>query len=312
MLAWSWRGWTKTWAFLAVPAIALFELGAHVVQVGGAIGDDSWARAREETRALVQPGDLLVFAPRWTDPIGRMVFGDELATLEREAWADVSRFPRAIEVSIRGEHEPELAGWRRVAEKKVDGITLATLENPSYRPTLTDLVNLVHPPASEAFVRSLDNAGVHPCTWVHGSPQSGNLGFGPSVPGDKFACPGTFAGVSVVADLDYRPRRCIYAPPAGGGQALRLVFHGVSFGETLHGHHGLYVEAERDRHGPSVRLVFSVGDSLLGYANHADGDGWKSFDLSTAEFAGKTADLTVEITSANANRRMYCFEAITR
>ena len=297
---------------MAIPAVALLELAAHVAQVRGVIGEDGWARAREETRALAKPDDLIVFAPRWVDPVGREVFGDNLATLEREAWADVSRFPRAIEVSIRGEHAPELSDWKNVAVKKVDGITLTTLENPSYHPTITDLVNLVHPPASEVSVRPLQGTGMQPCAWGHGQAQSGNLGFGPAIPGDKFTCAGTFVGLSVIADLDYRPRRCIYAPPAGGGQALRIVFRGVTFGEMLHGHHGLYVEAERGLTGASIHLGFSVGDSLVGHVSHADGDGWKSFDLPTGEFAGRTADLTVEVTSANANRRMYSFEAITR
>ena len=306
------RGQWKTWGFVLVPALALFELAAHVTQVRGIIGEDSWARAREETRVMAKPDDLIVFAPRWTDPIGRNVFGGTVATLEREAWADVGRFPGAIEVSIRGEHAPELSEWKSVATKRVDGITLTTLENPSYRPTITDLVNLVHAPEAEVSVHGAENTEPRPCSWGRSGPQSGNLGFGPAIPAEKFTCPGALVGLSVVADLDYRPRRCIYAPPPAGGQALRIVFHGVTFGETLHGHHGLYVEAERGLAGAAVQLGFSVGESLIAKVSHADGDGWKSFDLPTSEFAGKTADLTVEVTSANANRRMYCFEAITR
>ncbi|WP_394844337.1 hypothetical protein LZC95_45705 [Pendulispora brunnea] len=306
------RAQLKTWGFALVPAIAIFELVAHVVQVRSVIGDESWARAREETRALAKPDDLVIFAPRWADPVGRQVFGDELATLEREAWADVERFPRAIEVSIRGEHAPELSEWKPVATKKVDGITLTTLENPSYRPTITDLLKLVHPPEADVSVRPLQDTAARPCGWGKGSAQSGNLGFGPAIPAEKFTCPGTFAGISVVSDLDYMPHKCIFAPPPGGGQALRIVFHGVTFGESLHGHHGLYVEAERERLRAPVHLGFWVGDSHIAKVTHSDGDGWKSFDLPTPDLAGKTADLTVEITSANADRRIYCFEAITR
>ena len=58
-----------------------------------------------------KPDDLVAFAPRWVDPIGREELGKDLATVDREAYADVSRFPRAIEVSIRGKHLEDLEGW---------------------------------------------------------------------------------------------------------------------------------------------------------------------------------------------------------
>jgi hypothetical protein len=118
-------------------------------------------------------------------------------------------------------------------------------------------------------------------------------------------------GVSIVADLDYRPRRCIFAP-AQGSSKLRIHFDAVSFGHALHGHHGLYVEAERDGKGSPVTLVFRSGDRTLGQLIHRDGEGWKGFELDTGDLDGKTADLTAEITSGANDRRLYCFEADTR
>jgi hypothetical protein len=61
-----------------------------------------------------------------------------------------------------------------------------------------------------------------------------------------------------------------------------------------------------------VHLRFSVGQELVGKVRHADGQGWKGFELDTSAFAGKTADLVAEISSDAGNRRMYGFEAITR
>jgi len=80
---------------------------------------------------------------------------------------------------------------------------------------------------------------------------------------------------------------------------------------VLHGHHGLYVESERGKDGSPVHLAFSVDGNALAKVTHNDGDGWKGFDLPTAELNGKTADLTVEVTSPSS-RRQYCFEAVTR
>ena len=107
------RDW-RTWAFAAVPAVALVELVLHFSQVAGVVPADDWIAAKKIVESKVKDTDLVVFSPQWTDPVGRRYFGPKLATIAREARADEARFPRAIEVSIRGEHRPELADWREV------------------------------------------------------------------------------------------------------------------------------------------------------------------------------------------------------
>ncbi|MDP9001231.1 MAG: hypothetical protein M3O46_14110 [Myxococcota bacterium] len=269
------------------------------------VSKSDWAAARDYVALQVKPDDLIAFVPRWADPIGRERFGFELATFEREARADESRFPRAFEVSIRGAHLAELHGWRRVGDRRFGAVTVTTFENPAPARVLEDLVSMV------GAQRMRVSQGDRDCAFVHTSPQSGGLGFGPAVPGDRFACPsGGFVGASVVADLDYLPHRCIYAPPAGVG-ALRLHFLDVLFGTALDGHHALYVEAERSRQGAPVTITFSVGDAVLGSVVHRDGEGWKPFELDTTELLGKRADLVADIASGG-ERRMYCFEATTR
>jgi hypothetical protein len=117
--------------------------------------------------------------------------------------------------------------------------------------------------------------------------------------------------VSVVADLDYVPHRCIFAPPPGNAP-LHLRFADVRFGHTLHGHHALYVEAERDKKGAPVTISFKTGGSTLGTVVHRDGEGWKPFELDTSALADQKGELDVEITSPGGDRRLYCFEADTR
>ncbi len=108
----------KRWAFLLVPLLGVVELGLHVKQVYGVVPERDWLAARDVVKGLAKPDDLVVFAPSWTDPLGRRYFGKDIATLEREARPDDTRFPRAIEVSIRGEHDAELAGWHEAAKQK--------------------------------------------------------------------------------------------------------------------------------------------------------------------------------------------------
>jgi hypothetical protein len=294
-----------------VPAIGLLELGAHVVQTRSAPEDKDWALARDYVAGEAKPADLVVFAPRWVDPLGRQHFGADLATTEREARADETRFSRAFEVSIRGAHQPEFARWRRNAEKQFGRVSVTTWENPTPATVIDDLVSRVSPRTLRVS-RVADSGRESDCPFIHGPAQSGGLGFGPAIPADRFACPGGgFVAASVVADLDYVPHRCIYAPPAPGA-ATRMRFLGVRLGQALHGHHALYVEAERQRKGAPVTIAFTAGESALGSLVHEDGDGWKPFEFDTSQLAGQQMDVVVEVSSPNAYGRMYCFEADTR
>jgi hypothetical protein len=297
-------------ALALLPLIGLVELGAHLWQTQRVVPDSDWQAARDVVKESIKPDDLIAFAPRWTDPIGRHVFGDELATLPRVARADVERFPRAFEVSIRGGRDPELTGWKVAGERKTGRVTVRTLENPSYVPVLDDL--LAHVSEQGMTVTRRDPRGEHPCPWGQGASWGGGLGAGPGTPRERFNCPGGFVGISVIADLDYYGRRCLYAPPAGGRSETVITFRNVKFGDVIHGHHGLYVEAERMKEGADITLSFRSGEQRLGKVVHRDGEGWKSFDLPTAELKGQTADLVAEVTSASGSRRMYCFEGITR
>jgi hypothetical protein len=285
--------------------VGLLELFAHLRQTVPAASSADWGRAREYVQSQVRPDDLVAFAPRWIDPVGRERFGSAIATLEREARPDASRFPRALEVSIRGAHLPALRDWKKESEQRFGGVTVTTWDNPAPAHLLDDLVS--HVDAAHMRV----SRGGADCPFQHLPAQSGGLGFGPAIPGSRFVCPGgAFVGMSVVTDLDYVPHRCIYAPPAGGAPT-RIEIPGVHFGKTLRGHHAIYVEAERNKTGAPVTLTLRAGGTTLASLEHRDGDGWKSFELDTSALAGQTADLVAEV-SGQGERRMYCFEADTR
>jgi hypothetical protein len=292
----------------------VLELGAHLVQTHSVAADADWEAARAYVKEKAAPEDLVAFAPRWADPLGREHFGT-LATFEREGRPDTTGFPRAFEVSLRAEHLPELDGWHTSEQRTFGRVTVTTLQNPRPVHVLDDLVSMVDP--SRMRVWRVDGPRETECVFGHNATQAGALGFGPAIPGDRFSCPGSFVGVSVAADLDYRPRRCIYAPPPGGGAFVRIRFAGVHLGRTLYGHHALYVEAERDGKGAPVTIKWTVPSadgqtSVLGSVVHHDGDGWKAFEFDTSELAGRTADIDAEISSTGSNRRMYCFQADTR
>lgn len=306
------RSW-KTWAALAIPAVAVVELVAHLVQVARVVPSEAWDKAREAARPMLAPSDGLLFSPRWTEPLGRMHFGDELATLDRMAPPDYTRFPRVLEVSIRGQHRPETRGWSLVEERRAGPVSLRLLANPQPVELLDDLLRHVRPQALTVVEVSNADGTERVCPYGEGGPRNGPLGFGPAIPAAKFTCSrGGPVTVTVVADLDYYPHRCIYAPPPGSGATLRLRFASIRFGKVLHGHHGLYVEAERLKQGAPIELTFRAGDRFIGTIAHEDGEGWRAFQFDTSQLQGTTDELTVEVQSSFSDRRMYCFEADTR
>lgn len=307
------RAWTlaRRWWFVLVLAVAAFELLLHLWQTRDVIVDEDWAAVKAAVQEQTGQQDLVVTAPGWVDPLGRMHLGDELMTRERVARADESRFSHATEVGYDGARHPALADWSVESEEEHGPFVVRRLVNPAHRPVIDDLVSKARPSSVEVSRGS--GGQQRPCSWRKGPAATGPLGFGPAGPAERFHCDrGAWVAETVVADLDYAPRRCLYAPPPGGPEALRLRFRDVRFGKRLEGHHALYVEAERDGKGTPVRIAFSSDGKPLGEAVHQDGEGWTGFGFDTAGLDGTNGELTVEITSPSGKRRMYCFEATTR
>lgn len=300
------------WALAAVPLVGVVELVLHVKQTSvDVVPDADWLGAREAVKAESRPDDLVLFAPFWADPLGRRFFGDELAGLKREARPDESRFPRAIEVGIRGEHRPELEGWKRLSEKKVGKVTIGVYENPSPVKLHTDLLDLVSP--DRMSVSQVQNGAEIPCAWQRGAGQPGGLGVpqGPAVPGDKFVCSGGgFVGLAVLHALDHHPHACIFASPPGASGALRIKLSNVDFGASLHGHSGVQWVNERTPSTERINVAFSAFGRPIGQNVHRVGVGWTGFEFPTPELAGKKGELVAEVTGAGP--RAYCFEADTR
>jgi len=112
---------------LLLVAIAIWEIIATRSQAASVPGDDAWARAAAIVRQGHRPGDLVVFAPEWADPIGRLHLGD-LIPLETAARMDAARYARIWELSIRGASSRDTAGLVPVERKQVDGIELRRYE----------------------------------------------------------------------------------------------------------------------------------------------------------------------------------------
>lgn len=108
---------------LLLVVLSLWEVCATPRNAASVPGDHSWKKVSAFVREVHQPGDLIVFAPAWNDPVGRLHLGD-LIPLDMAARMDADRYARIWEISIRGARAPETAGLRPVATQQIDRITV--------------------------------------------------------------------------------------------------------------------------------------------------------------------------------------------
>jgi hypothetical protein len=292
------------WVSLVVPAIALIELTLHIHQTHDVVPEGDWRAASTLVGKIVKDDDLIVFAPSWVDPIGRMYLGDELMTPKRVGRAEDDRFERAIQVGIRGETDPSIEQWPVLEEHDVGRITVRVYKNPHVLHVRTDLVDRL----ASASVDEVEGGRSTGCPSILGKVMSGALGYGMAAPARRFACRQGFVGESILPEYpDYVPRRVIYASPAARND-LQIRFANVTLNTTIRGHHGIAVHQERDRNGPDVTISWRVGERVLGSFVHHDGEGWKQFEIDTADLAGQTVELVVDVACSTA--RPYGFEAV--
>lgn len=306
------RRWLPRLTAIVLPVAGLIELGAHLACARRAPGLDQWNAIVEPVRQLRAPEDLVVVAPRWAEPLARQALGDEVMPWVDQARSDLRRYRSAVEISILDQRSAELEGWRERQRRQLGPWLLRRLDNPSFVPLTVDFVERVNPEQLQATIGPTSA----PCSYrTHAPVRAGGLGGHPTFPAERFICPGgSFfnVGVTVIADEDFRPRRCIWAHPPRQG-ALRLLFRDVPLGRVIAGHGGMYWIIERTRSGAPIELEVTVDGEPLGTVVHRDGDGWADFELPLGSHAGAaSADVEFAVRSAHHRHRHFCFEAYSR
>lgn len=97
--------------------VAGWEIITTRLAATGAPDDAAWQRAAAVVRAEHRTGDLITFAPRWVDPIGRLHLGD-LIPIAMASRMDDARYARVWELSIRDAHDRAQPAF----ETLIDGI----------------------------------------------------------------------------------------------------------------------------------------------------------------------------------------------
>jgi hypothetical protein len=195
--------------------IAIWEIVATKRAPAGVPDDGAWRAAAQVVREGYKPGDLIVFAPDWADPIGRMHLGDLIA-IDDAARMDDAKYGRIWELSIRGAHRDDKPAF----ERAVDGVLVRRYERtPAV--VLADVRAL--PPKQGAAQLTLQEVGFapHRCLQVTAPARV------------TFAVPaGKLVGYAGIADVFTRraPRDPAQIAVEVGGKVLASIVAGVDDG----------------------------------------------------------------------------------
>lgn len=299
---------------LVIATIGVLELLLHYRCSSAAPDMEAWRTVRPVVQATAAPNDLILVSPRWAEPNARAVLGDALMPLEHVARADESRFARTLEISILGEETAELAGWTLEREQRSGAFEIRTWSNPHVQTALYDFLAGAEPPGLSVSVERKGKP-TEACPYATNQRvTNGDLGGHPTFPKQRFTCRGpewAFVGRTVIEDQNYRPRQCLWAHPIARA-VLVLRYDAVPIGSVIRGYRGLPFLIERERKGPSIELSAVVGGEVIGTVRHVDGEGWRSFELSTERFRGQTLPVEFRIQSRRDTRREFCFQADVR
>ena len=249
---------------LLLVVISLWEVCAARRDASSVPGDAAWHAAAERVRAGYRPGDLIVFAPAWIDPVGRMQLGD-LISLDAAARMDAARYGRIWEVAIRGARSPDTAGlapaWAQDDDDDDDdgdGVAVRFYERvPAI--VVGDVLDRL---------ATATTSGARPTLEL--------------------------------AEVGFAPHRCLQVSPAPG-VPLRIAFPAFPLGRELVGYVGIAdVFTRRDVRSPG-RLDVELAGTIIASAAPGVDDGWVRFAAPTTP--GR-ADVTFIARASDANRRI--------
>ncbi len=250
-----------------------------------------WSAAAAEIRAAFRPGDLIVAAPGWADPVMRMHVGD-LLPIALAARMDDARFGRVWVFSQRGAHAPEETHRAQSFERKFGAITLRRFDGRPAEIT-TDFLERW----KEAYVTHWNPAARlgTPCPWL----------------GDGFVCPTTGNSVRrALVEVDQQIKLAILAPPVAGG-IVAVEFQSTVLGRELVVAAGLHDTWARKSPGTVYLEVWIAGRPARGTIVDNRG-GWRELRIDTSALDGQTAPVRFQISSPQPALRQLAFAAEAR
>lgn len=208
----------------AVLGVAGWESARALMPVTPTPAD--WQAAAALVRAGFAPGDLVVFAPDWADPVGRAQLGD-LMPLAMVGRPDARRYSRIWEISLRGAHAPDVQALPVELSQPVGGLLVArypqrpvTVTYDLVEKLLEARVTQAPPGAATPATPPAGETAELPCLWSGPVPSSAP----PHGPAGAFSCPRGRVERRTL-EIDYRPRYGIEFTPEPGQRTVAAWDH---------------------------------------------------------------------------------------
>ena len=299
-------GFTAKLFAVAVLVMVGVEVAATLIQHGSAARPGHWKDAAAKVKAERKPGEPVLFAPLWVEPLGRHHLGDQLDP-ELLMLSDVDSHQRVFEVSVRGKRHPWLVGQRPSQRWTLGRVTVALYERETPAEVLFDFTARIQ----DARVTLIQNASeaskdarVRRCRWKNGA--RGRRG--------RFTCDPRRGWNWVgphLAEVAHRPYRCIFAHPVDE-HVVRITFPAVKMGNTLVGYTGIDDFENRKRSDAPVVLKVFAGPKQIKVVHHQNAWPWRRFTVVTRAHAGQSLPVSFEVSTPAAFARTFCFAAQTR
>ncbi|HEY2900886.1 MAG TPA: hypothetical protein VGL59_09945 [Polyangia bacterium] len=277
-------------AAVGVAALALVETAIALIAPSRAPTETDWRGVSSAVRADFRPGDLLLAAPAWSDPVMRQYLGD-LISIPTAARLDSATFGRVWEISQRGARSGESGAI--AYEQRFGALTVRRLERPAAAVTYDFVAHW-----TDAVVSRTNGAGsVIACAKLS----------------DRIQCPNiswNFVRRQLV-EVDTRLREALLAQPVGGATVV-IEFPAVPLGREITLATGLHdVWMRKAARGP-VDLRVIVDGQPNWKVTTRNQSGWLLTHVDTAALEGRTVAVRFEISSPAPYARHFVLAAEAR
>jgi len=280
--------------WVLLPAVAVIDIVLQAHLASSHPGEGDIEAAASLVRSGYTEGDLVVVAPKWLAE-ARRALGGAVLPLVDQARPDEAVYRRLWEVSARGETSPESSGHSPELEKRFGTVAVRRyLLQPS---AVVDF----------DFVTSIDTAVVRS---VDGHDRRlyrrrGRRWVAPGARND------VWVGTETISDLDFLPRRCVWANTLPRPRRLRVEYRGIRRGRTIEGHTATDYVSGRHCASEPVRFTVFVDNRQVLAVSHHDCDGWRSFRVEVPEGSDE-AVVAFEISTDDPAEHDFCFQAQMR
>lgn len=257
----------------AVALLAVVETLVAATAPSRAPTEADWNAAAAAVREGFRPGDLIVAAPAWADPILRVHLGD-LIPPEVAARMDDQRFARVWEIGQRGARSPEGERGRVTADRRFGHLRVRLVERPA-------------PSVTYDFVARWNDAQLDP----------------PAAGGRTLQ--------RKIVEVDQRLRLALMTEPMAGRPVV-ITFPAVPLGRELAIATGLHDTWMRKAAHGTVEARVLIGDRAVALPETTNDSGWTETRVETSAEDGRTLPVRLEIRSAAPFDRFFSFAAEAR